>query len=107
MEAPAVKVAAYCLDENTTGVKRIDELGHEIEAPAQARNVCYQNTIERARLLRGRFEQMYKGLASCERAARRTDVGLHKFFCKAPAVVLGILSTCPNLLCSIRVLRAT
>ena len=48
MEVPAVKFAAYCLDKHTTAVKRIDELGHAVEAPAKAGNICDQNTIEGA-----------------------------------------------------------
>jgi hypothetical protein len=32
MEVPAVEFAAYCLGENTTAVKGIDELGHTVEA---------------------------------------------------------------------------
>ena len=107
MEVPAVKVAACCLDKNTTAVKHIDELGYAIEAPAKSGNVCNQHAVERAMLPLGRFDEMHKTLASRERNARSTDVGLHKWFRNRPVLFLGVFSTRPNLLCSIRVLRAT
>jgi hypothetical protein len=51
MEVPAVKFGACRLDKNAKAVKRIDELGHAVEAPAKAGNIRDQNTIERARLV--------------------------------------------------------
>jgi hypothetical protein len=89
MEVPAVKFSAYCLDKHTTVVKHIDELRYAVEAPAQAGNICDQNTIEGAGHLLGGFEQMHKELAPCERIDGSTDVRLHRFSRNFPALFLG------------------